>query len=57
MVEEFTTIEQLERIKRLVDNNMGDLASVTIDAMIEQRKQRIQEFETELEKMFEKTQV
>ena len=48
MVEEFITIEQLERVKRLVEAGNADLAVATLEAMIEGRKDRIEQFESEM---------
>jgi len=48
MVEEIVTIEQLERVKRLVDSGNADLASATLEAMIEGRKQRFEQFEKDM---------
>lgn len=45
MTEEFIAIEQLERVKRLVESGNADLAVATLEAMIQGRQQRIQEFE------------
>lgn len=45
MVEELITIEQLERVKRLVEGGMNDIAIATLEAMIEGREQRVREFE------------
>lgn len=50
MTEEFIAIEQLERVKRLIETGNADLAVATVEAMIEGRRQRIEAFE---EAMFE----
>jgi acetolactate synthase small subunit len=52
MVEEQITLEQLQRVKRLVDSGNVDIASATLDVMIEGRKERINQFEQDLEDMF-----
>lgn len=57
MVEELITIEQLERVKRLVDGGNADLASATLDVMIEGRKERVEHYEQELEQMFDNVPV
>ena len=48
MVEELITIEQLERVKRLVDAGQNDLASQTLQVMIEGRQARVEQFEEEM---------
>ena len=48
MTEELITIEQLERVKRLVEAGQNDLAAQTLAVMIEGREQRIREFEEEM---------
>jgi hypothetical protein len=48
MVDELITIEQLERVKRLVDGGQNDLASQTLLVMIEGRQARVAEFEEEM---------
>lgn len=48
MTEEFIAIEQLERVKRLIETGNADLAVATVEAMIEGRKQRIEQFELEM---------
>ena len=49
MIEELITIEQLERVKRLVDLGQNDLASQSLLVMIEGRQQRVDEFELEIQ--------
>jgi len=49
MVEELITIEQLERVKRLVQNDCAVLAVQTLEVMIEGRKDRFERFEQEFE--------
>ena len=48
MVDELITIEQLERVKRLVDAGQNDLASQTLMVMIEGRQARVDQFESDL---------
>jgi hypothetical protein len=48
MLEELITIEQLERVKRLVDAGQTDLASQTLLVMIEGRQERVDQFEADL---------
>jgi hypothetical protein len=48
MTEEFVAIEQLERVKRLIESSNTDLAVATIEAMIEGRRQRIEQFERDM---------
>ena len=49
MVEELITIEQLERVKRLVDAGANDLAAQTLQVMIESRQERFEQLELEME--------
>lgn len=49
MVDELITIEQLERVKRLVEAGVNDLAAQTLAVMIEARKARVDEFELEMQ--------
>ena len=49
MNEELITIEQLARVKRLVQNGMYNLAVQTLTVMIESREDRIESFEREYE--------
>jgi hypothetical protein len=49
MVDELITIEQLERVKRLVQNDCAVLAVQTLTAMIDGRKDRFEQFEHEYE--------
>ena len=49
MVDELITIEQLERVKRLVDAGQNDLASQTLQVMIEGRQERVEQFELEMQ--------
>ena len=49
MVDEIITIEQLKRIKRLVQNEMYNLSVQTLTAMIEAREGRVESFEREYE--------
>lgn len=48
MVDELITIEQLERVRRLVQAGQLDLAEQTLTVMIEGRQQRVAEFEEEM---------
>lgn len=48
MVDELITIEQLERVKRLVALGNTDMATATLDAMIDNRKQVVEQFEQEM---------
>ena len=45
MVEELITIEQLERVKRLIQGENYTLAVITLETMIEAREKRVAEFE------------
>ena len=49
MVDEIITIEQLERVKRLVQNDCAVLEVQTLETMIDARRDRIEEFEREYE--------
>jgi hypothetical protein len=49
MVDELITIEQLERVKRLVQNDCAVLAVQTLETMIDGRKDRFEHFEHEYE--------
>jgi hypothetical protein len=49
MVEELNTIEQLERVLRLVQAGNNVLASQTLQNMIERRQDQVEQFELELE--------
>jgi hypothetical protein len=48
MVEELITIEQLERVRRLIKAGQEDLAVQTLDAMIDGRLLRIESFEKDM---------
>lgn len=48
MVDELITIEQLELVKRLVIQGNTDTATATLDAMIDNRKQVVEQFEQEM---------
>jgi hypothetical protein len=48
MVEELITIEQLERVLRLVQAGNNVLASQTLQHMIEQRTTQVEQFEADL---------
>ena len=48
MTEEFIAIEQLERVKRLIESGNADLAVATVEAMIQGRRDRIEQFELEM---------
>ena len=49
MIEEITTLEQLKRVKRLMQNEMYNLAAQTLEHMIEGREERLEMFEHEYE--------
>lgn len=49
MIDEIITVEQLTRVKRLVEAGVTDLAVETLAAMIQAREQRIEQFELEVE--------
>jgi hypothetical protein len=48
MLEELITIEQLERVQRLVQAGQTDLASRHLQVMIEGRQERVDQFEADL---------
>jgi hypothetical protein len=48
MLEELITIEQLERVRVLVDAGETDLASQMLTVMIEGRQERVDQFEQDL---------
>lgn len=48
MVDELISIEQLERIRRLVVNGNIELAVAHIDVIVDERKKRVAEFEEEM---------
>ena len=48
MVDEIITIEQLERVKRLIESGNADLAVATVEAMIQGRRNRIETFEKDM---------
>lgn len=48
MVDELITIEQLERIRRMVEQGYDKLALAHIDAILDERKARVARFEEEL---------
>jgi hypothetical protein len=47
MIDEIITIEQLTRVKRLVELGATDLAVETLAAMIQGREERVARFELE----------
>jgi hypothetical protein len=47
MIDELITIEQLTRVKRLVELGATDLAVETLAAMIQGREERVTQFELE----------
>jgi hypothetical protein len=47
MIDEVITIEQLTRVKRLVELGATDLAVETLAAMIQGREERVAQFELE----------
>jgi hypothetical protein len=47
MIDELITIEQLTRVKRLVELGVTDLAVETLAAMIQGREERVAQFELE----------
>jgi hypothetical protein len=49
MIDELITIEQLERIRRLIDNGNTDMALAHIDAILDERKRRVAQFEEEMD--------
>ena len=49
MNEELITIDQLARVRRLVQNEMYNLAVQTLTVMIEAREDRVESFECEYE--------
>jgi hypothetical protein len=48
MVEELVTIEQLERVLRLVQEGNNVLASQTLQHMIEIRESQVEQFERDM---------
>ena len=48
MVDELITIEQLERVKRLVEAGNNVLAALTLETMIEQRQAQVEQFELDM---------
>ena len=48
MVDELSSIEQLERIKDMVQKGYNDLAVRTIEIIVSERKARVEQFEKDL---------
>lgn len=48
MVDELISIEQLERIRRMVEQGYDRLALAHIDAILDERRARVAQFEQEL---------
>lgn len=48
MIDELISIEQLERIRRMVEQGYDKLALAHIDAILDERRKRVAEFEAEL---------
>jgi hypothetical protein len=48
MVDELISIEQLERIRRMVEQGYHQLALAHIDAILDERKNRVRQFEEDM---------
>lgn len=49
MIDELITIEQLERLRRLIKADQRDMAVAMLEAMIDARKERVEQFELEVQ--------
>lgn len=48
MIDDLVSIEQLERIRRLIESGRNDMALAHIEAAINEREDRVRRFEEEL---------
>ena len=48
MIDELITIEQLERIRRMVEQGFDKLALAHIDAILDERRARVEQLEQDL---------